>query len=161
MSVAFGTRHRQRAVALRAPLGPRLVQLSVAALSATCMSGTGWPMECPLWIWTCACMRNGRKHDLRDPGPTCERRLTNCTKTTDALGRYHSGGPVPSVPYLRGCDVLIPNLPQSAWILLVAYLKRDTTFCNHVVPYFHPCSSMSVYLHSYILGHTTLEPGIE
>ena len=29
-------------------------------------------------------------------------------------------------------------LPQSAYRLLVDYLRGDHTFCNHVVPLFHP-----------------------
>ncbi len=61
-------------------------------------------------------------------------------------------------------DVLIPNLPQGAWRLLIEFLQCDRGFCHAVMPCFHPSGHVTVLisrksLHILRGGTSTESPG--
>ena len=53
----------------------------------------------------------------------------------DALGRY--SGSLPPVRRWPSHEVLIPELPQEAWRLLIRFLKCEHSLCHYITPGFN------------------------
>ncbi len=64
-------------------------------------------------------------------------------RTWDALGRYST---IPREEEIIPAKRAICLVPAAAYWLLMDFLQRDSTFCNHFVPIFHRLGLVSLYL---------------
>ncbi len=64
-------------------------------------------------------------------------------RTWDALGSYNA---IPGEEDIIPVRHAICVLPAAAYRLLLDFLQRDATFCNHFVPIFHRQGRVSLYL---------------
>ena len=60
-------------------------------------------------------------------------------------------------PHIGG-HILIPWMPQHAYRILIDLLGLDTTFCNHVIPYFHNQGLVTLYIHEGGHGYPRTHP---